>query len=295
MTSLLFLIREGFRNIWRNGLMSLAALGTITVALTILGAISWGAYRVHEFARLQPQKFNTIDLFLDVRVERPQTLLVQDRIQQLPDVRAVRLIPKEKAWAAMQAAQSLPPDALPSNPLPDKLEVEARSPSGLARLAERLNDKAQFGEVDEARAASQEVAALLNLSRFVKIAALSLGIGLLIATLFIVQNTIRLTVFARRREIRTMQLVGATAGFIRFPLLMEGVFHGIVGATLASGLIFLASQQISQQLTRLHSPLMGNIPSTLSPVSMAGGLIATGALIGLIGSYLSLRRFLQQV
>jgi cell division transport system permease protein len=295
LNSLIFLLHEGFLNIRRNGLMSLAALGTVTVALTVLGASLWTAYRIHEIAAEQPQTFNEIDVFLKKEIDRDQALDVQERIRRLPEVQRVHLVSRERAWAEMQNREPTLTQVMPDNPLSDKFEVGAKQAAEVDRLARILRDSAQFAEVDQVNDASQEVRTMLGFARIVKVMGGCAAIGLFIATLFIVQNTIRLTVFARRREIRIMQLVGATPGFIRFPLMFEGVFHGIVGAAIAGGLVLLGGREVSRFVAQLHSPLIGEIPSHIGPIDMVSGLIAIGAFIGLVGSHLSMRRFLKQI
>ncbi len=290
-----FLIREGLLNIRRNGLMSLAALGTVTVALTVLGGSLWTAHRINEFAQLQPQKFNQVDVFLKPEVTREQSLAVQARVQLLPDVKSARLVTKEQAWARLQTDEPTITEAMPENPLPDKFEIEARDATHVDAMARQLRNTGQFPEVAKISDASKEVRTMLGFARIIRVLGGSVAVGLFVATLFIVQNTIRLTVFARRREIRIMQLVGATPGFIRFPLLLEGVFHGVVGAALASAIILLCGREVSRFVAQLNSPLLGDVPTHLGPADVVSGLIAIGAFVGLVGSYLSLRRFLKQI
>jgi cell division transport system permease protein len=143
--------------------------------------------------------------------------------------------------------------------------------------------------------ANQEVRILLGFARVIKVLGTGIAIGLFIATLFIVQNTIRLTVYARRREIRIMQMVGATPGFIRLPLLLEGAFYGVTGAGIACGILAVCAQEIAHFVSELHSPLVGDVPSQLSTPDMLSGLIGLGALIGVFGSHLAMRRFLRQI
>jgi len=295
LTSLLFLIQESFLNIRRNGLMSLAALGTVTVALTVLGASLWTAYRIHEIAQQQPQTFNEVDVFLRHEVEREQTLAVQKRLQALPDVKQARLVTKEQAWADLQLREPSLTEALPDDPLPDAFKIELKDAAHVDRLARTLRDKTQFKEIERVNEAGEEVRLMLGFARLVKVLGGCAALGLFIATLFIVQNTIRLTVFARRREIRIMQLVGATPGFIRFPLLLEGLFHGVVGALIAGGIVLFCGQEVSRFAAQMHSPLIGDVPSQIGPLEVVSGIIAIGAFIGLVGSHLSMRRFLKQV
>ncbi len=293
--SLFFLIQEAFFNIRRNGLMSLAALGTVTVALTVLGASLWTAYRINEVAQDEPKTFNEVDVFMSRRATRAQTLDVINGVKKLPNVGSVRLVTKETAWAEMQRREPKLTQAMDTNPLPDKLEVEAVDPSHMDPLVRRLGRKAEFPDVADVTAASQEVKMLLGLARLVKAVGLAAAAGLFVATLFIVHNTIRLTVFARRREIKIMQLVGATPGFIRFPLLLEGVFHGVVGAGIAGALVLYGGHEVARFIHEINTPLVGDVPSRLGPVELVAGLVAIGALVGLVGSHFAMRRFLKQV
>jgi len=293
--SLLFLIHEAFLNIRRNGLMSLAALGTVTIALTVLGASLWTAYRINEIAQDEPKTFNEVDVFLFAETTRDQTHEVMARLQKLPNVGHIRLVTKEAAWAEMQSREPKLTDAVENNPLPDKLEVEAVDPGQIDRMVRTFGNRTDFPEVENVTAASDEVKILLGAARLVKAIGLTAALCLFVATLFIVNNTIRLTVFARRREIKIMQLVGATPGFIRFPLLLEGIFHGVVGAMIAGGLVLYGGYAVARYVHELKTPLLGDVPSRLGPVELVGGLMAIGALIGLVGSHFAMRRFLKQV
>jgi cell division transport system permease protein len=295
LSSLGFLCRESVLNIRRNGLMSLAALGTVTVALTVLGASVWTAYRVHEIVQQQPLKLDRVEVFLHVSVTRPQALAVQARIQQLPGVKSVRLIPREAAWQRVQTNEPPLSAEMPDNPLPDALDIEPASARHVHALTLLLHDPTRFPEIEHVAANVQEVTLMLGFVRLINALGGGTAIGLFIATLFIVHNTIRLTVFARRREIRIMQLVGATSGFIRFPLLLEGLFHGIVGALIAGGILLLCGHEVSSFVMSWKSPLVGDIPSLIRPVEVLAGLVAAGMLVGFVGSYLSIRRFLKQV
>lgn len=294
LESLAFLFHEGVLNIRRHGLMSLAALGTVAISLTVLGGTAWTAYRVNEIAQRQPQRFNEIDVFLHPEAAREQTLEVQQRISALPEVSGVHLTTREEAWRLLQHREPTLTQAMPENPLMDKLEVQVRESSRVGGVAAALRSTKTYPEVMQVNDANAEVRMLLAFARFIKVIGGSITVGLLIATLFIVQNTIRLTVFARRREIRIMQLVGASPGFIRFPLLFEGVFHGLIGGGIAGGVLWFCSREVSRFVTMLHSPLIGDLPSRIGPVDVLGGLIGIGVLIGLIGSYLSLHRYLRQ-
>ncbi len=295
MNSLLFLLSEAWHNIRRNGLMTLAALGTVTVALTVLGATLWTAYRINEYARQQPQKFNQIAVFLSPDAEREQTELLKTRLESLPDVERVHLVTKETAWRQLQRDESVLTEALDGNPLPDKLEVDVRDAGQVGTLAKILRNPTLYLEIDKVVDSSEAVKTLLGFARLVKVIGGGAAIGLFIATLFIVHNTIRLTVFARRRELRIMQLVGATPNFNRLPLLLEGLFHGVVGGMIAAGILVVSGREVSRFVGGLQSPLIGDIPAYFAPYQVALIVILLGAVISLFGSSLAIRRFLKQI
>lgn len=292
--SLIFLIGEAGRNIRRHGLMSLAALGTVTVSLTVLGGVLWTTFRLNEFARSQPERFNRIDLFLPATSDRAVSEALQKRLEKLPNVKNVELIPKEEAWKLIQQQEPALTQALESNPLPDKLEVELDDPTQVSALAEQLRDRKAFSQVEKVVDAGEEVRTLVNFARIIKIVGGGLSIGLFIATLFIIHNTIRLTVFARRREVRIMQMVGATPGFIRLPLLLEGLFHGTVGGVLAGVLVLLCGREVSRFVMSIKSPLVGNQLSLLNPAQVYLLIILLGGCLGVVGSFLAIRRFVRQ-
>ncbi len=293
--SLIFLIGEAGRNIRRNGLMSLAALGTVTVALTVLGGSLWTTFRLNEFARLQPERFNRIDLFLPATSDRSVADALQKRIEKLPNVKNVELVPKEEAWKLIQQQEPTLTQALETNPLPDKLEVELEDPTQVSSLAQQFRDHKAFSQVEKVVDAGEEVRTLVNFARIIKIVGGGLSIGLFVATLFIIHNTIRLTVFARRREVRIMQMVGATPGFIRLPLLLEGLFHGTIGGIIAGVLVLLCGREVSLFVTSLKSPLVGNQASLLSPAQIFVLITLMGACLGVVGSFLAIRRFVRQI
>lgn len=294
LTSLLFLLHEGYLNVRRNGLMSVAALGTVAVTLTVLGASLWSVYRINEFAQQQPQTFNEIDVFLKSEQTREDAENLLPRLQQLPDVKRVHLIPREQAWKDLTSQDPTLTIAMPDDPLPDAFHIETADARNVQRLAVQLRDSKQFPEIERVTDAGSEVRIMLAFARLVKVIGGSAAAGLFIATLFIVYNTIRLTVFARRREIRIMQLVGATPWFIRLPLLLEGLFHGIAGAVIAGCIVLFFARQLASFVAQIHSPLVGDVPSQATPLKMMASLIVIGAFVGLTGSYLSIRRYLRQ-
>jgi len=302
LSSLTFLIEEAGKNIRRNGLMSLAALTTVVFSMAVLGGALLALYRLHQYAEAQTRRFE-MEVFLQVGLPREETMRVKRRIQALPDVAHVNLVTREEAWALLQEKDRERGDNITAalegeNPLPDRLDVRLSDPRRTAPVAALLRDSAKFPEINRVLDAQAELDTMLATSRLITTLGAVIAGLLFLATALVIQNTIRLTVFARRREIRIMQLVGATPGFIRFPLMLEGIFYGAVGAAVASGLVLFAGHQISIFLGKFETPfapLVQSLPEPVAPTAVVGLLVALGAFVGWAGSVLSIRRFLKRI
>ncbi len=293
-SSLVFLMGEAGRNVRRNGLMSLAALSTVAIAMAVLGGAVYSLYRLHQFAEAQPRQFE-IAVFMRFGQTRQKTEDVRRRIQALPGVETVALYSREQAWKDNNPLYGQVKDALDDNPLSDCLQVRVGDPKDTARMSALLANAAEFPEVEAVRDAKDELEKLFTFSRLVRNIGGAAAILLFLATALVIQNTIRLTVHARRKEIRIMQLVGATPGFIKLPMVLEGIFYGIAGAACAGGLVLFAAHQVSAYAGQFRSPLAADMPPAASPLVVLGILIAGGALVGWTGSALSVRRFLRRI
>lgn len=297
-TSIGFLFDEAAKNIRRNGLMSLAALSTVAIAMAVLGGALYFVFRLHQFVEVQPRQFE-IEVFMRDGVERDDTMAVKRKIQQLPGVAHVSLYSKESALAELEerdrSAGTQLTKELESNPLPDRLDVRLTDPNDTAQITKALRDPERFPAVHEVKDAQDTLNTLFAIQRVVRNVGGIASIMLFIATGFVIQNTIRLTVLARRREIRVMQLVGATPGFIRLPLVLEGIFYGVMGSLMASGVVLLIVSKISSYTGQYMSPLAQDMPKPVGFGMVALLLAGIGMAIGWLGSVLSIRRFLKRV
>jgi cell division transport system permease protein len=292
-------VEEAGRNIRRNGLMSLATFSTVMVSMTVLGGALYGLFRLQQFAQAQQAEFE-IAIFVQKDLPREKALELQARIRALPGVAYVGLYPKEQALAQLQAEDEKTgtgiADALgEENPLPDRLDVRLQDPHRTREIVAILRDPLRFPEIHSIRDARDVLDKVLATTRLITHVGGVFVVLLFIATEFVIQNTIRLSVFARRREIRIMQLVGATSAFIRFPLVLEGIFYGVCGAAVAGGLVFFIAHQVSIYAQKFETPLAHSLPPILGPSALIGLLVGVGALIGWLGSLLSIRRFLKRI
>ncbi len=291
MSSIGFLFHEAWLNIRRNGWMSVAALSTITVSLAVLGGVLWAGLRVHEIVAQQPQQFNMIDVFMKPTASRQISLSTKTKIESIKSVKSVFLITKEQAWADLTHRDPTLTKALPDNPLMDRLQVVARNGADVKNLAHLLKNSQLFPNVMQVNDSGKEVRILLSFATLVRNIGIFLALSLAVATLFIVTNTIRLTAYARRREISIMSLVGATSWFIRLPLLVEGLFHGVVGGFIGSLFVLAAASEVAHFVAQLNSPLLMYGTSSIISWYVIPGLVGIGAIMGISGSLLAIRRY----
>ena len=297
-SSLEFLVGEAARNIRRNGMMSLAALATVAISMAVLGGSLLTIFRLHQFAEAQPKQFE-MDVFLKVDVGRDRTEDVRNRIQQMPGVQRAALFSREQAHAEFldkdRREGTEIGSEVPVEEFPDRLDVSLIDPRKTKAVAAAIRDKARFPEVAQVNAAEEEIDTLVSAQQTVRSVGGVVALLLILATALVIQNTIRLTVLARRREIRTMQLVGATPAFIRFPLVLEGIFYGAVGALVAGAVVIYSASKVSEFVSgKVLSPLTQNLPPAPGAELVLLVLICIGAVIGWLGSVLSIRRFLKR-
>lgn len=287
-----FLVEEALVNLRRNGLMTLAAVGTVALALSVFGGFSLIIWRLERVASSLPPKF-AIDVFLKDNVSRQRAKELQVEIAKHPNIAKVTFKPKEQAWPEFQKElQQEITAALPYNPLPDSFVIELKDASRTGAVSAWLKS---LPEVDAVRDARQEVEIILSVATVVRWVGIIGTVLLLVATSVIIYNAVRLTVFARRREIRIMQLIGATSGTIRAPFVLEGMVQGLLGAWVACGLILAVSRLVSYFVLRklVFIDSLGGSPLPVWTVFLALSIL--GAAIGATVSLLSVRKYLQVV
>jgi len=285
--SIEFLVQEAFVGIRRNGLMAVASISTIALSLAILASFCLLVLGAHVFAQRELGKFE-IAVFLGRDIDRNALNATAQAVQNIPSVKSVVIYTKEEAWPEFKKTQPGLSVAGLKNPLSDKLRVSVRNPEETARTADAIRGLANVHKVDDGRTQQKYVFAVAN---FVKWFGAAAALALLTATVLIISNAIRLTVFARRREIKVMQLVGATNWFIRIPLVVEGIVFGAVGAAVAFGLVVAGTSYLSSTTCRVL-PFMMPVSTGVDRMQILFCLVCGGVIIGAAGSLVSIRRFL---
>ncbi len=287
-----FYIRETLLSLRRNSLMSLASISTVALSFLILGLFVLLVVNLNHMADTLEAQVE-IAAYLDSELEEAEIARIAREIKALPGVKESEFVSREEALDRLREQFGERQDLLDSveemNPLRHSFEIKAEEAEQVKVVAQEVG---RIEGVAEVKYRQEVVERLFSLTRSIRIAGLVLVVLLLMATVFLISNTIRLTVFARRREIGIMKLVGATDWFIRWPFILEGILLGVLG-TLVSVLI----------LRRLYDWVVASIYRSLPfiPVIPPEGimqplillLFGLGFFVGAFGSLVSLRRFLR--
>ncbi len=282
-----YLIREGFSGFKRAKLAMSAAVFTITVSLLLLSLFSilfLNANSIVENIRNRVE----MEAFLVEGTADDDIDSLRTFIEALDGVQATRFISKDEA--AQIFREEFGEDinrVLAFNPLPASfritLEPEYRGVGAASAIADTI---ATFAPVEEVTF-RRDLLEMLD-KKVQTFLAISLGVGffILVASIFLVANTIRLAIYSKRKIIQTMKLIGATRSFIRFPFLLEGLVQGILGGALAAGIVYGVFHYLGQWLS---SQLQEFVEVEMYAYAI---VVVAGAFLGLFGSMLSIRRFI---
>lgn len=287
-----YFIQEVFHSLRRNNWMTFASIGTVAVSLFVLGVFLILVLNMNRLAGMLESQVQ-ISVYLEDHLTDREKRQIGYDIESLQGIDSVTYVDRETAKERLKERlgdQKYLLDALSDdNPLPDAFEVTVTTPSVVESAAGAI---ASMQGVEEAKYGQDVVEHLFDITRLMRIFGFVL-MGLLGgATLFIISNTIRLTVFARRKEIAIMKYVGATDWFIRWPFLLEGIVLGCIGGLIAAVALrsFYAAMAAKIYSTLAFFPLMPQYPF-MNYVTAA--ILLAGIVIGAIGSVISLKRFLR--
>lgn len=286
LSSLEFLLEEAFKNISRNVVISIASITTVAFTLLVVGVVGIAMANIEYTSQNLPGKLEVAVFFKkDVPLEKVDKLA--ETVKGWQGVKEVRIVTKEEAWQDLQRelASEINLSDL-RNPLPHALRIKTAAPQYIIAVADALRKEPQVDEVREGREVAEK---LQSLNKTVKWTGIAIGIFLLIASSLIIGNAVRLAIYARRQEIKIMQLVGATNLFIMGPFIVEGTIYGLLGGLLAFLLLFLGYSYLYN-----HFPLsfLGLLPYQDISLPLFLLIFALGIIIGMLSSFISTRYFL---
>jgi cell division transport system permease protein len=286
-----FFLGEVLRNFTRNAGMQATAIGTVAMTIVLLGAFLF----VHQtLAGLGTQLLSQVEfsIYFNGDATGGQEDAVRAALAHDVRVASTEFVPKKEGLKELsdETRGAIDTNALlTENPLPDKLRVQAKDPSYVAAIAASVRDMPGVGNVLYQQDLIARLIALANVGRRAGIVLIAV---FLVVAFIIISNTIRLTVFARRREISIMQLVGATNMYVRAPFICEGLIAGILGAVLAVIVLAVARYTIWPNLL-LSLPFIQLGSAKIDAPLLVAELIGAGAVIGVLASWISVGRHLR--
>lgn len=295
-------LREAFSHFFRNWTTSFGAVITIFLSLFIIGLFIVGSALVTS-AIGTIEDTVTINVFISDDASDDEVQAFQEKLESWQNVQSVNFKSKDDAledWRSMSSSADSTIAALDGeNPLPRSYEVVMEDSSQVEDMASRIKEDTDFqamadnGDVDESVQYSQEmVGRLFQVTGYIRIACIVLVALLTFIAFIFINNTIRLSITARRREIAIMRLVGASNGFIRGPFVTEGVLQALLGALLSIGVLELVRNFLMPRVMNMVSWWQFEIPIEVYLMTY-GALILVGLVIGLFGSAIAMRRYLK--
>ncbi|KAA0548788.1 ABC transporter permease [Bacillus sp. BGMRC 2118] len=287
-------LREGVKNIFRNGWMTFASVSAVTVTLLLVGSFLAIMMNLNQFSKSIESDVK-ISVHIDVSANEDDVKLLKQRIERIPEVDKVTFSSKDAQLDNLIESMGEEGQAYElfeqENPLNDVFVVKTDEPTQVMKVAKQIETFDHTDKVLYGKGTVEKLFKGFGIARNIGIAII---LGLLFTAMFLISNTIKITIVARRREIEIMKLVGATNGFIRWPFFIEGLLLGVIGSVIP---IIITVWSYSYLFTTANPKLEGTF-FTLLPVTpfifqLSGLLIALGAFIGVWGSLVSIRKFLK--
>lgn len=293
-SSLKYLTREGFRNIWVNRLMTLASVTVLLACLVIIGVGAMAFFNIDALLdKVEAQ--NVVMVYVEMDSDDLTTSGVGVELQKMENIESCEFIPKEDAFRAQiesMGGDSAVFEGFTECPLPDAYKVTLKD---LTQFSATVTQIKTLTGVSSVRENSDLASKLLSIRRAVTVVSIGLVAMLFLVALFIIANTIRITMFSRKLEINIMKAVGATNWFIRWPFLVEGVLIGIIASVLSLGVLWglyeLAAVSFSDLLLSLGFSF---VPFTRYALQILGVFLGIGIFTGGFGSMISMNKYLKE-
>jgi cell division transport system permease protein len=288
-----FFLKEAFGSLRRNYFMTIAALVTVFLSMVVLGGVLVFVYTTDALLSEVEQKVEiTVYLKTNPDPSQEQIDAMQSKIIGWPEVKSSVFVPKDEALNRLKEDFKDNPEilqGLTGNPLPGSFEISLVDPKSVNTVAARFNGDPI---IDEVRYGKEIADKLFTFTSNARNFLLGFIVLLGVVAVLLISNTIRLSIFARKREVEIMKLVGATNWFIRWPFVIEGITVGFFGALAAVLVVLLLNSflmgRVRDSLTFMTVPLDA-VPYVLVSII----LLAAGVVIGAAGSGIGLRRFLK--
>lgn len=295
-------IGDGFKNVFRNGLMSIASIGTITASLIILGIVFCLVLNVQHFAGTLDDNLGMV-AFLKTNVTEDEVATLQDQLAQRDDISSFRYVSADEAWETFKQEmlggdeinEALMEELDEDNPLANSsnFEIYPASPDVQDAIVTFLEASPIVRKVNYSASASQTLSSVARLVTYVGFALIGF---LVFIAILLINNTIRISVYTRRNEISIMKYIGATNSFVRLPFLVEGILIGALGSILPAILMYvgygsllnLAADKFSAVTALFSFVPVDEAMRMLHPIFLGLSIV-----VGMFGSVTSVRKYLK--
>jgi cell division transport system permease protein len=290
-----FFMREAFKNIRLNLLMSITAITTTFICIVVLGLGLLVSSHVEGIIGSVREDVS-VEAYFPPDTSQQETDATINKVEGWPEVSSVNYVSEEEALATFKDTfadrpelyQNLDPGVLPAS-----LQIQLENPTEAEQVAQRLEQEQGFA-ADNLSYPQQTIERLNSVTSYMIWGLYGATLLFLISSVLLISNAIRLSIFARRKEIEVMKLVGASDGFVRTPFVFEGMVQGLTGAGLAA-LTVIWLNFLFIDWSRNALPFVPISPDSVNMLLMLLVLVAVGVAIGVIGSFLSVTRFLRKV
>ena len=289
LSSAKYLFSEGFKNVWKNWMMSAASIGVLVLCLLLTGASALLSINISNTLNAIESQ-NVVKVYLKNEVDSEKATQIGESIKSIDDITSCEFYSKEQAVEKFKDTLGKAFESMKeNNPLPDSYKVTLSDISKYDEIVEKI--KAIDG-VDTVVNRSELFEKLTKFDRFVSLAGMIIVLILALVSLFIISNTIRLTMYNRRFEISIMKSVGATDWFVRIPFMVEGVIIGIIAAIISSVTLKFFYDFIIKVIKKNIS--FFNTPFSDVSVPLFLSFLLAGILFGLIGGLISISKYLKK-
>lgn len=288
------IIKQGFIGVWRNRTMSIASIGSVSATLTILGIVLILILNINTAANTTKDQFDEIQIYLKEELSIEEIEKIGQAISDYEGVSSVIFQTKEQALEIMKedwGDQGYLLEGLEENPLPNSYIIQLEAIEYANPVANKLKG---LKGIEEIKYYKDIVEQLMTIANYVRIGGLVIIGILLFISVFIISNTVKITVAARRKEISIMKYVGATNGYIRGPFMVEGMLLGLIGTAISISIVYYGYKYLVSSLNEKLYVLLTvyMIPPGTMFNDIAIIFVAIGVGIGLLGSIVSLKKFL---
>lgn len=285
-----YLIREGFRSIWSNRIMSIASICVLVSCLVLTGAAELISVNIEKEVD-SVGKTNETTVYIKDGASDLEAVYIGKSLEKLDNITSVRFYPKEDAINEFK--DSLPEAVFENvngdnNPLPDAYIIAM---DDLSKYDQTIDAILKVDGVDSINNRSELARKLTDISNLVSYISLAIVVALTIISLFIIANTIRTTMYSRRFEISIMKSVGATNAFVRLPFVVEGMVLGFISAIIGTGVLYVVYEGVMSAVNSFVK--ISTIPFSDVYLQVGGIFIVAGVVIGAFGSFISMRKYLK--